>query len=490
MHSMALNASRPLRATVAPGAVSRRKSLLILHALFLASVVAAGLLYPALQLDGERMLEPASWLVVLSLGWILWSWYYLRGAWFEPYPLFMLSAGLFNGGQAVLEVFGLNPEGILRSRVSSDVVTPALYLVAVSLLMVHGGALLALKATAQRRRRVHDLGERHRATRMAGWLLLGVAAVPTFALLSSSLSVVLDYGYLGLYRYQSTMSSAQAMSAFFIPGVIFLLAGSKGNRWVQGFSIILAASYAAVYLFLGARASAAMGCIAATWVFDRSIRRIPRSLIAGLAVLAFFIFPLVRATRVTSGRDRLSLSDQLEAVSNMENPISSSVAEMGYSLVTVTHTLQLVPASRDFDYGMSYLYAALAILPNIGWEIHPSVAHGLLSDWLIRTVDPVVASAGGGLGFSFIAEAYLNFGWFGGPLWLGVVGYAVCWVFSQADGEDPAKHGLTASFLSFFFVFSRGESAIVARGLVWYAVVPYLLAVLLTVRRHGKEVAL
>ncbi|HVO71373.1 MAG TPA: O-antigen polysaccharide polymerase Wzy [Aggregatilineaceae bacterium] len=484
MHSITLEQHRLIPAPAVTGTISGRKTLLTLHASLFTLVMSAGLLYPVLQLDGQTMMYPACALVTISLVWILWSWHFVRGTLFEPYPLFMLSAGLFNGGQALLEVFGLNTEGILNGHVSPEVVTSAVYLVALSLLALHTGALLALKNPGSRATRCCDTMERRRATRLAGWLLLGAAAVPTFTLLSSSLSVVFDYGYLGLYRYQNTMSTAQAMSAFFVPGVIFLLAGSKQHRWLQGVSVILAAAYAVIYLFLGARGSAAMGCIAVAWVFDRSIRKIPRSLIFGLAVVALMVFSLVRETRGASGRDRLSLSDQFEALSNMENPISSSISEMGNSLVTVTHTLQLVPATREFDYGVSYLYAALAVVPNIGWEVHPSIAHGLLSDWLIRTVDPVVASAGGGLGFSFIAEAYLNFGWFGGPFFLALIGYTVCWIFSKADGDDPANHALTASFLSFFFVFSRGESAIVARGLVWYAILPYLLAAVLTIRRR------
>ena len=56
-----------------------------------------------------------------------------------------------------------------------------------------------------------------------------------------------------------------------------------------------------------------------------------------------------------------------------------------------------------------------------------------------------------------------------------------------ADTADPAKHALAGSFLSFFFVFARGESAIVARGLIWYAVVPYLLVTALTMRGRRKK---
>src|SRR5690606_22908143 len=138
-------------------------------------------------------------------------------------------------------------------------------------------------------------------------------------------------------------------------------------------------------------------------------------------------------------------------------------------------------------HGASYFYALTAIMPNVGWEVHPTIRHGTLSEWLVKTVDPVIAAAGGGLGCSVIAEAYLNFGWVGGPLWLMLLGYGLSWLFMKSDGTDPARLALAASFLSFFFVFARGEAAIVARGLVWYALAPYLLAVLLTKRSRQNS---
>ena len=51
--------------------------------------------------------------------------------------------------------------------------------------------------------------------------------------------------------------------------------------------------------------------------------------------MAMVIFPLIRETRLTGGRYRLSLDDQLQTLSNLENPVSSSVSEMGHSLVTL-----------------------------------------------------------------------------------------------------------------------------------------------------------
>lgn len=231
-----------------------------------------------------------------------------------------------------------------------------------------------------------------------------------------------------------------------------------------------------------------MSGVSIAWVFDRVGRRIPRALIVALAVVALVVFSWVRETRSTSGGWRLSIRDQMESLANLQNPIASSISEMGYSLVTVTHTISLVPAVRDFDRGVSYLYAASAIVPNLGWQVHPGKAHGLLCDWLTQTVEPVVAASGGGLGYSFIAEAYLNFGWVGGPLCLLVIGYLFTRVFLLSDSDDPAMQAFVASFLCSFFVFVRGESAIVVRGLVWYAFIPYLVAIAISARnRKGLQ---
>jgi oligosaccharide repeat unit polymerase len=489
MHSMTLDQQMLIPAAAAGGTISRRKALLMIHLFLLALLAGIGMASSALQTDPQTMLYPVCLVTTLSMAWILWSWCALRGTLLEPYQLFMISAGLFNGGQAILEVFGLNEAGVLAGRVSPDLITPAFFLVTLCIMALHAGALLALKRTGTPKRLTRNATARCRATRMAGWLMLGVAAVPLFALLSSSLSLVLDYGYMSLYRREDTVSITQALSGFAIPGIVFLLAGSPRRRWTQVFCLVLSAAYTTIYLFLGSRGSAAMGCIAVAWVFERSVRRIPRTVIASLAICALLIFPLVRETRVMSGRDRLSVSEEIDAFSNIGNPIAYSISEMGHSLITITHTLRLVPSIRNYDDGASYLYAALTIVPNLGWDVHPTIAHGILSDWLIRTVDPVVAAGGGGLGFSFVAEAFLNFGWFGGPLWLGLLGFGLCKIFSLADGDDPAKHALVGSFLSFFLIFSRGEAAMVVRGLVWYAVVPYILAELLTLRsrRRGER---
>ena len=63
---------------------------------------------------------------------------------------------------------------------------------------------------------------------------------------------------------------------------------------------------------------------------------------------------------------------------------------------------------------------------------------------------------------------------------------------SEALGEealfcgDPARQAFVASFLSSFLLFSRGESANIVRGFVWYAVLPYLGVAVLSMRGRRR----
>jgi len=188
------------------------------------------------------------------------------------------------------------------------------------------------------------------------------------------------------------------------------------------------------------------------------------------------VFPLIRETRALSGEER-SLSTLSAWFDPIDNPAVSSVSEMGGSMRTIAYTTTLVPSSRPFDQGLGYAYGALTLFPNLFWSIHPTVARGIYSDWLVNAVDPWTAARGGGLGFSFIAEAYLNFGPFGPIIVMFIFGFLLGRVSSWADcTRDPVALAMIATILAFILRFPRDETASILRPLVWYALGPYLAA--------------
>ena len=75
--------------------------------------------------------------------------------------------------------------------------------------------------------------------------------------------------------------------------------------------------------------------------------------------------------------------------------------------------LQRVPAESQYRLGRSYVQASLRVVPNLGlttasteWndpELPPN-------HWITYLVAPWTYAAYGGIGFSAVAEPYLNFG--------------------------------------------------------------------------------
>ncbi len=280
-------------------------------------------------------------------------------------------------------------------------------------------------------------------------------------------------------------SLPQVLANFMVSGVLFLLAASKGRPRLLAFSTFIIVLYSLIQAFTGTRLWWAMPLAAYVWLWHRWISPIPRTLLwMATGVIVFVVFPVIGSVRSLAAADRLSLSVYIGEFLTMRNPVLAIVREMGGTLLTVAHTLELVPKVRNFDFGVSYLYAISTIIPNIGYDVHPAVARGLYSHWLTYTVSPSAFYAGGGLGFSFIAEAYANFGWIGAPVIMIVSGYLLGKFVVWGDKiNEPTKSATVAAFLAFFLIYARGESALVLRALIWYAFCPYLLVKALSVKR-------
>jgi hypothetical protein len=323
-----------------------------------------------------------------------------------------------------------------------------------------------------------------------GLLLVLIAAVPMYLQLREDFGDVLNVGYMGLYQRESKTSVdawQTLLAQFMLPGAFLLAAGSKQYRGMQRLSLVLALIYALSYLFMGYRGAAGAAMAAYGWIWHTRIRKLPLypSLAAGV-LLVFVVFPMIRLHRLTMGEDRLNWSSFLGTLDNYDNPASASLREMGGTMATLAYTMDLVPNDRDYEYGKTYAFAALTILPNIfGTARHPSVERGTASDWLVRTVSYNTASSGGGLGYSFIAEAYLNFGWMGPPLVMILLGFGMASLESfAAASASPAATSLAGVVLFFALIYARSESTDIVRSIVWCGWMPLALLALFVAQKQ------
>lgn len=457
------------------------RALILGQSMILILLLFGWLLYTEYELDALSVIDVAYWAVVAVTLYAFWSWRRIGGSFFDPYSLFLLSAVLFNASLAFLQVLRMGSGGILDGAFFADTTVGALYLVAAGLAAMHLGALLGVRGG-----RLPDFrcvpadAVTAQALRRTGWILLAVSIVPTVVLTARALTAVFRGGYFALYGQAAGTGVAagpQILAGFLLPALLCLLAGSGGSPSYRILAVSMALIYSGVQLTLGARFGATAPLIALAWVWDRTVRPLPRRtlFIVALAVM-FLVFPVVGATRNIALVERSDLDLGLKTSVSGQSWVASAIAEFGDTIRTTMYTIELVPSYRSFDYGLQYAYALLTIVPNVFGGVHPAVAYGTPSSWLIWTIDPATAAAGGGIGFSFIAEAYLNFGYLGTPIVLFLLGFLyVRFILWAVRSCDPARIAVLASFLSFFLVYPRGDSTALVRPLIWYSLLVYVL---------------
>jgi hypothetical protein len=95
-------------------------------------------------------------------------------------------------------------------------------------------------------------------------------------------------------------------------------------------------------------------------------------------------------------------------------------AEMGQSIRPLIETESLI-GPTDYRHGKTYLIALKTIIPNLAFRWQASTTEELddlpPNQWITALADPWMYKNYGGMGFSAVAEPYMNFGV------VGIVGY-------------------------------------------------------------------
>lgn len=409
----------------------------------------------------------------------LWTWWWVARTLFDPYALFLLSLTLFNGGQLLLQMVGLNPDGILGGRFSNEILLTSGTMALCGVAFCHIGALLAALWPVRVRPAPCSGSAHAQALRMAGWALLAVSIVPYMMLTRSAMQTRAAAGYMALYergadKGTGVAAGPEALATFMIPAALLLLGGAQGRTREKYVALAVVFGAFATQIMLGYRSTAIMPLCAFAWLWNRCEGKIRLSVLIAAALALLTIIPFVNATRNSSLTEQSDA--RIEESSGAHHPFVEAIREMGGSLIATAYTVSLVPDVRPFDRGQSYFYALLTAMPNLFWDIHPSIARGTLSSWLIWTVDPYTARNHGGLGFACVAEAFLNFGVLGVCGVMALIGFGmgrmVTWATRSADLRALA---MTATFSAFVLRLPRDESVSLLRMLLWYSWMPYAL---------------
>lgn len=390
---------------------------------------------------------------------------YILGLSFTSAPVLYLSLlGLFHLGAVVPWALGIYD----ISRVTVLVpygLSRALALVIYSIVTYQLGLLAGLQrlryrgSTGFRDSELEDIGI------FAAGALLFLVGVIMFVIGLVRLDPV---GYYRLTYSEIWRLRAESDPRFFGSGITFVLIGScmtaagASKKYLRT-TLVAASLWILTLFYLGFRGPAIVAGLIVYAVALKKGFRSPQWVMWLAAALLLVAVPLVRVAR------EVPLGQRSWSPLNHDFNILDGPAEAGASIRPLVETLDMID-STNYRYGKTYLQAMKVIVPNIAlhWEA-PST--GSIDDlrpsyWITAAADPWAYRNYGGIGFSGIAEPYMNFGT------IGVVAYFFSLAFALMRLEKlsiRSSYALAswALLLGPLLWTSRNDFAEFCRPAVW-----------------------
>ncbi len=364
----------------------------------------------------------SSTIYVLSvLGWIELVFCFISmkrkcGKFFTLYSIFMGFAFLFTYGQCLLWAFGIHLDHeISNTRLyrlgfpTEESIIRAQMLTLTGLQVFHCGALLAFRKKAVQERALSDrffsAGNKS-ALLKASWIC-NLVSTP-FMVYSILRSIAINR----VYGYGATLNNAEVVATqnnlimlirlMYIPSLFGILIASDYKKWSVRFCYLSFFAYMIISMLAGDRGEWLFPLFFLVWMHHRFYKPIrARSLAAYLLLGLLFVTVSVGIRESRSAG--VTISGFAEALVGSENPIISAVFEMGSSMRPTVVLTQY--GWNNYPYGNSYL---LAIVGMITERPLRALIPGYqsLSSWFSGSF----LGINYGAGFSFLAEAFSNFG--------------------------------------------------------------------------------
>lgn len=272
-----------------------------------------------------------------------------------------------------------------------------------------------------------------------------------------------DLGYMALYSGESgsfLYRLFQSTKFFWVSAILILFASRNsrsGRLWALGSTAVLIL----INALMGSRSMPFIYALALVVAVDAFWRRFRAVEFVVMSVAASAISYVIDHTRGTAMGFRVfdfaSTGRELDLLHVFWNA--------GSTVGTVLRTIEF-SASSGLIYGQSFLDAVIYLVPRaivdgLGLQtgfVTPSV-------WLVDQSPDI--KSGAGLGYSLVAESYLNFGWFG-PLIFLPIGAFIGWHYSDGRNRNDTFSILLAYNVAIIYsLHMRNDAGTYLRAIVY-----------------------
>ena len=312
-----------------------------------------------------------------------------------------------------------------------------------------------------------------------------ISIVPTIIILINNMMTTVSFGYGELFQTEYYTRGGfdniiKFLSLYTVPSLYMLLISYKGSNKVK-YIVLAFCLYIVLYLMSGSRLSAVL--ILSTLILIKHLwfNPITKKKSISYGFLGFFL--LILLSLISSIRNSLYLASDpfnliVEAFNNIwtANPFFVAIEEAGFTFLATACVVTYCPSDEPYNYGISYLNGLFALFPNLFWDIHPASTN---TDIIFKGY----LTSYGGIGSSFIAEAYYNFGEFSlliMPIFGWLLGYLCHQTKIAVKFHSSMLFYICMYTSSFVLFYVRSDTISFFRNFVYFAIVPCFFAKILT----------
>lgn len=397
---------------------------------------------------------------------------------FNSYSIFLLLVGVFMFGQHILFLMDTYPKKmiLLDNIISQEAIYKTGFLILYSIIIMNIGYIISSYTIEQERKlELTEKNEfdRHRIYR-AGLLFFLVSFIPTIMVLSRNIILTFTVGYgerivNSSYQPSGIENISGIFASFMVPALIALFVGRKPG---QKFPVIAIAVYMILYTISGSRINTVILLIGTLYVQNMLFAKLTFKRLlkyGGCAIILLLILTVVPVARSYIGSSKSDsnsvIKDSIEQVID-NNVIVSAISEAGFTFSATAVVVDKCPSDIEYKYGMSYVRALAYLLPN-GMTDNLYAKIGSADDRFKGYFNQY----GSGIGSSFIAEAYWNFGYMS-LIVIFIFGLLLGKLSGALDLAILNKNYIQIFILTFIFItvsfYVRSETSTFFRNIVWF----------------------
>lgn len=430
------------------------------------------------------------------------SWFIHYKVKINYYSLFLVFTYFFFFGQFFLMILGVPMESgrtILDGLIPVQMLIKTGELIINSMILLHFGVLVSSQ-NINRYNKKNNLDANKNgihvqygnAFKKVSFVIFLVSIIPSFIILSQNFIITLTQGYGAIFQSERYTTGGfnnilRFISLFTIPSFLMMLVAFKDSKKLKYINVILVI-YLALYFMSGSRLNGVL--LLSVLLLIKHYWYKPIKYKESIRILVLSLIGLVILSTISEIRNALYVSSDIsyllrETLRNIvvRNPIFTTMEEAGYTFLATAAVVTYSPSVVPFQYGSSYINSLAMIFPNLFWDVHPAaltntdiVFKGFLTQY-------------GGIGSSFIAEAYWNFGYW--SLFMALIFGILIGVLTKKIAKYSCYKNSKMFYLTIYLAqislfYVRSDTVSFWRNFIYYGVAPLLLTGFLSQKKKGK----